>query len=44
MEQQKQHELFKKYFWMIIVDSKDKQQKMITIWANKNIFLKGYIY
>ena len=29
---------------MIIVDSKDKQQKMITTWANKNISLKGYIY
>ena len=26
---------------MLIIDSEEKQQKMIKTWANKNIFLKG---
>ena len=26
---------------MLIIDSKEKQQKMIKTWPNKNIFLKG---
>ena len=31
----------KTLFNMLIIDSKEKQQKMINTSANKNVFLKG---
>ena len=34
------HKLFKKLLNMLIIDSEEKQQKIINTWANKNKGLK----